>query len=107
MDRRKFFLGLAAAFAAPAIVRAESIMKVAMLRESVASSVVVEPGAFVMGDSIAVGFADDGIHVAQGALRTLHTAYFDVAGVRRLQRVVFAAGRMVDHTDVPMPVRRA
>lgn len=33
-NRRSFLLGIGAALAAPAIVRAESIMKVAVLRES-------------------------------------------------------------------------
>lgn len=35
MKRRAFITGMAAALAAPAIVRAESIMQVAVLRESV------------------------------------------------------------------------
>lgn len=34
-NRRSFLLGIGAALAAPAIVRAESLMKVAVLRETV------------------------------------------------------------------------
>lgn len=33
-DRRSFLLGLGAALAAPAVVRADSLMKIAMLRQS-------------------------------------------------------------------------
>lgn len=44
MERRGFLLGLGAALiAAPAVVRAESLMKVMVLRESVAPEFYIEP----------------------------------------------------------------
>lgn len=39
-DRRGFLLGLGAFLAAPAIVRADSLMRVAVLRETILPSVV-------------------------------------------------------------------
>ena len=39
-NRRSFLLGIGAALAAPAVVRAESLMKIAVLRESVADKTI-------------------------------------------------------------------
>lgn len=61
MDKRSFLLGFGALLAAPAIVRADSLMKIAKLRASVDSVGIVSFGSQVFF------LAADGFYTFHGA----------------------------------------